>query len=277
MASIWFGPRLSSARPKPPARARGPSPLVGPKMSLATSPSGSATVRVKISVISRSVLRTVRGFAAAARSGGTPCMVISPIQSHAASAVAPHLRPATSPGTSPATIQIIRLITLRPIWICRAGSSVLRITLTASPDPQLILSTAPGASPVQSPAPSPATSPVTSPATSRPVARPATSTGKSPNTSPPSSPSSPPATRQPVMYGWQRLPNWAGSRALLVSTPSPTCVVISPGALNAAWIRWPRAARIWSCISGGCRRSADSGRPWCRGGSLWPPGSTGPA
>jgi len=29
-----------------------------------------------------------------------------------------------------------------------------------------------------------------------------------------------------------------------------------PGALSAAWTRWPPAARTWSCTSGGCRRSA---------------------
>jgi integrase/recombinase XerD len=38
---------------------------------------------------------------------------------------------------------------------------------------------------------------------------------------------------------------------------------------------WPRGARIWSCTSGGCGRSACSGPPRCRAGSRLRPGSTG--
>jgi integrase len=46
------------------------------------------------------------------------------------------------------------------------------------------------------------------------------------------------------MYGWQRLPIWAGSRAPPVSTLSPTCVVMWSGVPGAAWIRWPLAADL---------------------------------
>jgi hypothetical protein len=41
--------------------------------------------------------------------------------------------------------------------------------------------------------------------------------------------------------------------------------------------RWPRAARTWSCTSGGCKKSGDSGPLRCRGGSRSLPGFTGPA
>jgi integrase/recombinase XerD len=43
-------------------------------------------------------------------------------------------------------------------------------------------------------------------------------------------------------------------------TPSPICAATWPGALNAAWTRSLRGARIWSCTSGGCRKFAGSMR-----------------
>ena len=58
--------------------------------------------------------------------------------------------------------------------------------------------------------------------------------------------------------GWRWLPTWPVSRVPPATIPSPTCAATWPGAQNAAWTRWPRAVRTWSCISGGCRRSAVS-------------------
>jgi hypothetical protein len=46
-----------------------------------------------------------------------------------------------------------------------------------------------------------------------------------------------------------------------------TCAAILPGALNAAWTHWPRAAPTWSCTSDGCRRSAGSSLPPSPGAS----------
>src|SRR5215813_5995622 len=54
-----------------------------------------------------------------------------------------------------------------------------------------------------------------------------------------------------------------------------TCAATCPGAPSEAWTRWPPAARTWSCTSGGCRRSATSSPPRCRGGSQSWPVSTG--
>jgi hypothetical protein len=65
----------------------------------------------------------------------------------------------------------------------------------------------------------------------------------------------------------------ARSRAPPESTPPPICAVISRAAPSAAWTRsWP-GARIWSCASGGCRRSASSRPRRSPGGSRSPPRS----
>ena len=81
----------------------------------------------------------------------------------------------------------------------------------------------------------------------------------------------------PISYGWRWLPTWPVSGAPPATTLRPTCAAAWPGAQNTAWTRWPHAARIWSCTSGGCRRSAGSSPRRCHGGSRSPPGSTGPA
>src|SRR5215472_9278752 len=59
----------------------------------------------------------------------------------------------------------------------------------------------------------------------------------------------------------------ARSRAPPGSTPDLTCAVTCPGAPSAAWTRWPPGGRTWSCTSDGCRRSATSSPPPCRGGA----------
>ena len=76
-----------------------------------------------------------------------------------------------------------------------------------------------------------------------------------------------PSGRSLTGCGWQWPPTWPASRAPPVSTPNPTCAATWPGAPSAAWTRWPPSARIWSCTSGGCRRSAGSSPPPCPGGS----------
>jgi len=68
----------------------------------------------------------------------------------------------------------------------------------------------------------------------------------------------------------------ARSRAPPASTPNPTCARSWPGALSAAWTRWPRGARTWSCTSGGYRRSAGSSPPPSRAASRWRRASTAP-
>ena len=51
-----------------------------------------------------------------------------------------------------------------------------------------------------------------------------------------------------------------------------------PGAPNAAWTRWPRAARTWSCTSGGCSGHVNLTWIWpvFRDG-IWPGASGGSA
>jgi hypothetical protein len=71
-------------------------------------------------------------------------------------------------------------------------------------------------------------------------------------------------------------PTWPVSRAPRANTLHPTCAAIWSGAPNAAWTHWLPAARIWSCICDGCRRSAGSSPRPCHGGSQSPPGSTAP-
>src|SRR5712691_10325832 len=56
--------------------------------------------------------------------------------------------------------------------------------------------------------------------------------------------------------GLPRPPILPGSRAPPATTPTPVCAATSPGAPGAAWTRSRPGARIWSCTSGGCRRSA---------------------
>ena len=79
-----------------------------------------------------------------------------------------------------------------------------------------------------------------------------------------------------ISCGWQWLPTWPVSRVRPASTLDPTCAATWSGAPNAAWIHWLPAARIWSCICDGCRRSAGSSPPRCHAGSQLRPGSTGP-
>ena len=64
-------------------------------------------------------------------------------------------------------------------------------------------------------------------------------------------------------------PIWPGSREPPASTPNPICAASSPGVPSTAWTHWRHGGRIWSCTSGGCRRSAPA--------SPWWQGSTGPA
>ncbi len=57
-------------------------------------------------------------------------------------------------------------------------------------------------------------------------------------------------------FGWRWLPTWPASRAPRVITRTLICAVSWRGAPSASSIRWPRGECIWSCISGGCRRTA---------------------
>ncbi len=69
----------------------------------------------------------------------------------------------------------------------------------------------------------------------------------------------------------------AASRPPPASTPSPTSAATSPGASNGAWTHSQQDGRIWSCTSGGCRRSAGSSPLPSPGAFRSRPGSTGPA
>ena len=70
-----------------------------------------------------------------------------------------------------------------------------------------------------------------------------------------------------ISCGSQWPPTWPTSQSPLASTPHQISAATFPSAQSAAWTRWLRGARIWSCTSAGCRRSVGSSPPPSPGAS----------